>query len=106
MSAKHQTPEYRRNARTIRERVRSAWRAGRAVSCWRCRGAIAPGQPFDVGHLPGALGSALSDLAPEHRHKTGACVGNRAAGAKLGAAITNARHTPTIPTKNATTWRL
>ena len=105
MSAKHQTPEYQRNARTLRKRWRPAHREGTLV-CWRCRRLIAPSQPYDVGHLPGAGGSAESDLAPEHRHATLWCVGNRAAGAKLGAAITNARHTPTIPTKNATTWRL
>ncbi len=106
MSAKHQTAEYRRNARIVRQRVASAHRAGRPVSCWRCNRPIQPGQPYDVGHLPGAIGSSPTELAPEHRHRTGQCVGNRAAGAKLGAAITNARHTPTIPTKNTTTWRL
>lgn len=108
MSAKHQTAEYRRNARIHRQRVVAAHRAGRAVQCWRCRGPIRPGQPYDVGHLPGATASRLTELAPEHRHRTDQCIGNRTAGAKIGAAITNARHAPTIPTnqENTTTWRL
>lgn len=104
MGAKHQTPEYRRNAPVIRSRVHAAHRAGRAVACWRCRRPIAPGQPFDVGHLPGARASALNELAPEHRHRTGQCVGNRAAGGREGASITNARRHINVPTNQETTW--
>lgn len=107
MTAKHQTPEYRRNARIIRERVRTAHRAGGAVPCWRCSRPIVKGQPFDVGHLPHARASALSELAPEHRHATGACPGNRAEGGRQGAQKSNARHTPpTIPGSTTTTWPL
>ena len=61
-----------------------------------------PGQPVDVGHVNGATGSALSDLAPEHRHATGQCVGNRADGGKLGAAITNRKP----PAKAVQSWSL
>ncbi|MFS0714091.1 hypothetical protein ABC195_09410 [Microbacterium sp. 2P01SA-2] len=65
-----------------------------------------PGQPYDVGHLPGALGSALHELAPEHRHETpGCCKGNRAHGGTDGAAKTNARHRAiTKPTNQGTSW--
>lgn len=106
MAAKHRTAEYQRNARIIKDRVRVAHRAGQAVPCWRCRGPIRPGTPFDVGHLPGALASRLVELAAEHRHRTGQCPGNRAAGGRIGAAITNARHAPTTPTnpETTTTW--
>ena len=106
MSAKHQTPEYRRNAPIVRSRVHAAHRAGRGVLCWRCRRPIAPGQAFDVGHLPGAVGSSLGELAAEHRHKTGSCPGNRSVGGREGAARTNARHRPTIPTTTQTTWAI
>lgn len=106
MTAKHQTPEYQRNARIIRDRVKAAHRAGRPVACWRCAGAIAPGQPFDVGHMRGAIGSSLQELAPEHRHRTAGCIGNRAHGGAQGAAKTNARHTPTVQPKQTATWKL
>ncbi|MDL9978841.1 hypothetical protein [Microbacterium candidum] len=106
MTSKHQTPEYRRNALTIRERVTAAHRTGRPVACWRCRRPIAPGQPYDVGHVQGATGSTLRDLAPEHRHRTAHCVGNRAHGGNLGARITNSRHTPTTPAGDTTTWNI
>lgn len=103
MGAKHQTPEYHRNARIIRARVNTAHRTGQHVACWRCGGPITRGTPFDVGHLPGAIASRLNELAPEHRHRTGHCPGNRAAGGREGAAITNARHAPTTPSNPETT---
>lgn len=107
MSAKHRTAEYQRNAPIIRKRVRAAHAAGQAVPCWRCRRGIRPGQPFDVGHITGAIGSALHELAPEHRHATPTCTGNRSDGGRRGAAKTNARHTPTIPTTTtAKTWNI
>lgn len=104
MSAKHRDPEYMRNARTIRGRVNTIHRHGEAVQCWRCGGAIVPGQPFDVGHVTGATGHALSDLAPEHRHATRHCPGNRAHGGQLGAAKTNAARR--VPQGEVSTWKL
>jgi hypothetical protein len=105
VTRKHQTPEYQRNARTRRAQVRAAHKYGQAVACWRCNGPIFPGQPFDIGHITGALGSTLPELAPEHRHKTAACIGNRAAGGKTGATIRETRRTP--PTRSdVTTWAL
>lgn len=104
MTAKHHTAEYQRNAPIIRKRVKARHARGQADMCWRCRGPIAPGQPFDVGHLPGARASALHELAPEHRHRTGGCPGNRAAGGAVGAAITNARRTVNKPPTTVTTW--
>lgn len=104
MSAKHQTPEYQRNARTLRKRWAPAHAQGRLV-CWRCRRIIHPSHPFDVGHLPGALGSSERELAPEHRHRTQHCIGNRTAGGRDGATITNTRRRITVPnTKDTTTW--
>lgn len=106
MSAKHQTPEYRRNAKTIRERVHAAHRRGEPVPCWRCGAGITIGTPFDVGHLPNAAGSSLHELAPEHRHKTGACRGNRNHGAAIGARITNGRRAAPTIKGTATTWQV
>lgn len=107
MTRKHRTAEYQRNARTIRARVAAIHAQGGAVPCWRCRRAITKQTPYDVGHLPGARGSAEHELAPEHRHRTGSCTGNRAAGGAEGAALTNARHTPTTePAKPPTTWKI
>lgn len=100
MTAKHQTPEYQRNARIIRARTRALQAAGVPVMCWRCRTPIYPGQPFDAGHLPGAQGSSLEELRAEHRSRTSHCKGNRAAGAEL----TN-RRPATLRTK-VQTWPL
>lgn len=74
------------------------------MTCWRCRGPILPDQPWDVGHVPGALGSAVTDLAPEHRHATDRCPGNRAEGGRAGATIRHARRAP-ITTPPATVTR-
>lgn len=105
MTAKHETREYRRNAPLVRAQVRALWRVGDDVRCWRGGGLIRPGQPFDVGHVAGADGSALTDLAPEHRHATpGCCRGNRAHGGRVGAAITNGRSRPSGG--EASTWVL
>lgn len=100
MSAKHRTAEYQRNAPIIRKRVKAQHAAGQPVRCWRCPRPIMPGQPFDVGHLPGAQGSALHELHAEHRGE------NRSAGGRIGAAKTNARHAPTVPTTRQTTWNI
>lgn len=105
MTAKHRTPEYQRNARIVRGRVRAAHATGRPVRCWRGGGAILPGTAYDVGHIAGAIGSRLEELAPEHRSATpGCCGGNRSHGGKHGATKTNARHAPTIPTTRETSW--
>lgn len=104
MSAKHSDPEYMRNAKIIRGRVRAAHRRDEPVQCWRCRRAIVPGQPWDVGHRDGATGHSLAELAPEHRHATAYCEGNRANGGRKGAAITNGRHS--IPQGSVTQWNL
>ena len=105
MSAKHQTPEYRRNAAVVRRRVQADHRRGRNALCWRCRGPIRLGDAFDVGHLPGAVRSRLEELAPEHRHAVGQCPGNRADGGRQGAALTNARRAPNVvPSGTTTTW--
>lgn len=104
MTAKHRTPEYQRNAKRIRKRVRAAFRRGEGVTCWRCRRIIMPGEPFDVGHLPGAQASAEHELAPEHRHKTSRCIGNRADGGRIGAAIRNNRARVITPTTQEQSW--
>lgn len=104
MSGKHQSPEYQRNARIIRARVKTQHAAGEPVPCWRCRSPIFPGQPFDVGHIAGAQGSSQQELAPEHRHKTTHCKGNRSAGGTVGAAVVNARRN-TLRSK-VTAWPL
>lgn len=104
MSAKHRDPEYIRNAKTWRKRVHSIHRSGEPVQCWRCRRAIVPGQPFDIGHIDGAIGHSMAELAPEHRHATPYCTGNRAHGGQLGAAKTNAARQ--VPQGQVTTWKL
>lgn len=104
MSAKHSDPEYMRNARIIRGRVRALHKRDEPAQCWRCGRAIAPGQPFDVGHRNGATGHSLAELAPEHRHTTPYCEGNRANGGRKGAAITNAR--AVVPQGSVTRWNL
>ena len=84
MSAKHRDPEYRANARIIRQRVAAARRAGTDVTCWRCGFTIDEQQRWDVGHIDPYAGNGLGNLAPEHRYKTSRCEGNRAAGGRLG----------------------
>jgi hypothetical protein len=94
VSAKHSDPEYLRNARIVRARVRSCWRNGVEVRCWRTGRVIEPGMPFDVGHIDPDGGHAISNLAPETVRS------NRSEGGRRGAAITNgrARRRPSIPT--------
>jgi hypothetical protein len=75
---------------------------GNPIPCWRCGHAIMPGVPFDVGHMDPHARPTLSNLAPEHRHATPQCRGNRAVGGSAGAAITNSRHT----TSGVTSWPL
>ncbi|WP_457098838.1 hypothetical protein [Microbacterium sp. P5_E9] len=58
------------------------------AQCAKCGGIIQPGEPFDMGHVVDvAQGGAASPLLPEHRR----C--NRRSGGRLGAAVTNRKHT-------------
>ena len=71
-----------------RERWRPDVEAG-LVDCWRCGDRIQPGRPWDLGHDDH---DRTQYAGPEHR----GC--NRKAGARNGAAVTNAlrrtgRHT-------------
>lgn len=93
MSRKHQDPEYRKNARIVRQQVAAARRAGRDVACWRCGHELDPEQTYDVGHRDPHGGHGLANLAPEHRYKTGRCQGNRAAGGRMGQARQAAQKT-------------
>lgn len=95
MSTKHSSPEWSRTTRTIRAQVRAAHAQGNSVGCWRCGGPLPVDEQdrlvFDVGHLDPNGGEGIDNAAPEHRNRTGQCVGNRAHGGRIGAAITNAR---------------
>jgi hypothetical protein len=68
--------------RTVRAQVARLVAAGGA-RCARCGLPIVPGTPWDLDHAAGKNGY----LGPSHRR----C--NRQAGAKIGAAITNAART-------------
>ncbi len=111
MTAKHSSPEWRRTCRIIREQVRKAHRAGQDIQCWRCGGLIPEDDTgkliYDVGHLDPHGGEGLDNASPEHRVKTGSCIGNRAHGGKIGARLTNARLTnarKTTSTFRAPAW--
>jgi len=93
VTAKHADPEYRKNARIIRQQVAKVRRSGGDVTCWRCGGPIDEEQTYDVGHIDPAGGHGTDNLAPEHRYKSGRCQGNRAAGGRMGRTIQTARHT-------------
>jgi hypothetical protein len=66
----------------LRERYRLLIGEGSVVLCARCRKRLLPGEPFDLGHVDR---DRTRYAGPEHRR----C--NRVAGAKSGAAVTNAR---------------
>lgn len=87
MSAKHADPEYRKNARIIRQQVAKRRRTGDEQRCWRCGRPIDETQTFDVGHIDPLGGHGVENLAPEHRYKSGGCQGNRAAGGRMGSTI-------------------
>lgn len=92
MTAKHSDPEYRRNARIIRQQVSQARKFGRAVACRRCRLDIEPEHPYDVGHIDENGGHSIANLAAEHRYRAHCPArGNRSHGGRLGAAKTNAK---------------
>lgn len=93
MTAKHSDPEYRKNARIIRQQVEKLRRSGDDPTCWRCGSLIGEGQTYDVGHLDPNAGHSMENLAPEHRYKSGRCQGNRAAGGRMGRAIQTHRKT-------------
>lgn len=83
-------------------KARARIKAGPPVQqCIRCGGPIriADGKTWDAGHLVDlAEGGDAHRYGPEHRHRTGACPGNRAAGGRAGARLTNAkRGKPTTP---------
>lgn len=90
MTAKHQSPEWRKTCRIIRAQVTAARKRGDDVQCWRCGRLIDEEQVFDVGHLDPFGGEGVDNAAPEHRTATGLCVGNRNHGGRIGARITNA----------------
>lgn len=105
MTAKHQRPEYQRNASLRRQQVKRAHALGEPVACWRGGGAIHPGQPYDIGHRHPHGGEGLDNLAPEHRSRQpGCCDGNRSHGGTIGASITNSRRQPSP--RETTTWKL
>ena len=108
MSAKHRDPEYLRNRRVIRDRVKALHAAGQPAICWRGGGPIGPRTPYDVGHLPGARGHALHELAPEHRSAfDGCCRGNRAEGGRVGAMLTNRTPVRTVQVaQSAQSWKV
>lgn len=87
MTAKHADPEYRKNARILRQQVDAHRRRGDDVHCWRCGRPIHAEQSFDVGHIDPQAGHSMENLAAEHRYKSGQCQGNRAAGGRLGSAV-------------------
>lgn len=92
MTAKHSDPEYRTNARIVRQQVEHARRFGGTVLCQRCRRPILDDQLYDVGHVDEHGGHARSNLGPEHRMRRDCPArGNRSHGGRLGAAITNRR---------------
>ncbi len=84
MTARHQSPEYRKNARIIRAQTKRL----DVAMCIRCHGPIfiSEGEPFDVGHIIDGIrggSNALSNLGPQHRKE------NRRDGGRLGAETTN-----------------
>lgn len=85
MTSKHQTPEWRRTVKLIRQQVRAAWARGDDVDCWRHGDPLPEGTPYDVGHLDPNGGEGVDNAAPECRR------GNRSHGGKLGARLTNQR---------------
>lgn len=85
MTAKHQSPEWRRTVRIIRSQVRAAWERGDDVTCWRHGHIIPEGAPYDVGHINHMEDdNSPANAAPECRR------GNRSHGGRIGARITNA----------------
>jgi hypothetical protein len=101
MTAKHRDPDYRKNARIIRQQVTRKRALGVEVACWRCGRLIDPEQTFDVGHINQAGDHSIGNLAPEHRYKSGRCQGNRAHGGRIGRAMQSKQ---TAQTKGLLQW--
>lgn len=82
MTARHSDPEYRKNARIVREQTKRL----EVATCIRCHGPIwvGEGEAFDVGHVVDGVrggGNQLSNLGPQHRGE------NRREGGRIGAEI-------------------
>lgn len=88
---------YDHRHRAERKRWAPLVAAGR-VECWRCGQRIEPGTPWDLGHDDH---DRTVWRGPEHRHPTGPCPGNRAAGARKGNALARARRATTAYTRRA-----
>jgi len=68
--------------------------AAGAVPCRRCGYLIQPGQSWDLGHDDW---DRTAPSAPEHRHRSGGCIGNRAAGTRKANQIRRASRTRRQP---------
>lgn len=89
MSRHHKAAKWSTTSRKERARIEPAVAAG-AATCWRCRRPIIPGTKWDVGHVEDANGRWVGRYAPEHALKADcAAGGNRAAGGRKGATLTN-----------------
>jgi hypothetical protein len=102
MTRKHQSPEYQRNARVIRKRTDAQLATGAQLACWRCGRPIV--KPYDVGHIHPNGGEHMSNLAPEHRTRTGVCAGNRNDGGRVGGLSTAAGKRAAQKRSDVTTW--
>lgn len=95
MTSKHATPTWRKTVRIIQAQVRQAQERGDVPVCWRCGRPLPEGPSgrlvYDVGHLNPAGGEGPDNAGPEHRVRTGVCVGNRNHGGQMGARKTNAK---------------
>lgn len=92
------SPEYHRNARTVRTLTNAKLNRGEPVRCIQCGGAIQPGQRFDVCHIIDASRGgtdSLNNLGPGHTRE------NRSDGGRLGAAR---RHTSSRRAKRLPVW--
>ena len=104
MTAKHRDPEYKKNARMLRQAINRRHRLGLDVTCWRCGRPIEPEQSWDVGHVDRDGGHAPDNLAPEHRYKSAYCIGNRADGGRLAHRTRRKPAPAATPTANLLPW--
>ncbi|QDZ14239.1 hypothetical protein FPZ11_05190 [Humibacter ginsenosidimutans] len=104
MSQHHKAAKWSTTSRKLRARMQPTIDAGSAV-CWRCRGLIVPGTKWDVGHVEDASGRWTGRYAPEHALKRDCPMGgNRSAGGRKGASLTNHRRTPRPSDKRLPSW--
>lgn len=92
------SPEYYRNARTVRKITTARLARGESVACVQCGRAIAPGQRFDVCHIRDAARGGtdtLDNLGPGHYRE------NRSDGGRLGAAR---KHVGSRRARKLPTW--